>query len=168
MPDQMTPVPTSQDLEVTNPLTGEVLNVKDAPTDVLGEALEHLRLVGQEVQSFRRRVVDEVLERMDREATWTVELPTGHKLTGQSPALRDVEDPQKLWVALGRLVAEGVITREAVDAAIGTKVEWTVSAAGLNKLRKIDAAAQVIREHEVLRTKPRNVQIVQPDHARGR
>ena len=120
-----------KELAVTNPATGEVIDLA-ADTIELGRKLKELRALESELREFKALVQKAILAQMDRNASWTVNSGAG-KVTGTSPGKVDY-DPEMLYQALKELLEEDRITKEAADAALGVKVEKAVKKAGVNKL----------------------------------
>lgn len=122
-------------VQFANPVTGEVLTLA-AETGDLGRYLADLREFESVLREHKRIVSRELLARMDRAASWTFHAGA-LKLTGQSPAPVREWDGAELRDALLGLVDEGLITVEAVDAAVETVVSFRPRAAGISALRKL-------------------------------
>jgi hypothetical protein len=58
-------------LAVVHPATGEMLDVKTEPTDVLADLHESFSAQERDLRSYRRTVDDELVERMDHEGVRT-------------------------------------------------------------------------------------------------
>ena len=141
MSTEVAPVP-----EFANPITGEVLTLASPNAD-LGRYLADLREFEGRVREYKRAVTDELLARMDRSASWTVHAE-GVKLSGASPQPSEEWDGPALREALLDLVDEGVLSIEAVDAAVETVVSYKPRKAGINALRKLGGrAAELVAEH---------------------
>lgn len=122
-------------VQFANPLSGEVLTLA-SPSDDLGRYLADLREFESVLREHKKMVTRELLGRMDKQASWTQHF-AGLKLTGQSPQPGEEWDGAELREALLKLVDEGKLSIEAVDAAVETVVSYNVKKAGVNKLRKV-------------------------------
>ncbi len=131
---------------IVDPRTGEAFPLQHATTETIARWLTEVRETEQALRDAKRIVTDEVTARMDTAASWT--LPAGpYKLKSQSPTPEVQYDAQALRNDLEELAAQGVITQDAVDAAVQIVVTFNPRAAGINALRKLPAVAQVIDRH---------------------
>jgi hypothetical protein len=138
-------VPTTS-IQLVNPSTGEVVEL-DGPTESLAEFLADMREHESLCREAKKLVTREVVSRMDKSATWTLHV-AGLKLSAASPAPTEEFDGPELKEALHALVEEGVLSIEAVDAAVETVVSYKPRKAGINALRKLGGrVAEVIAEH---------------------
>lgn len=129
---------------IVSPATGEVLAL-DAPTEDLAGWLVDVRDWEAQARDAKRVVTAEILSRLDRGASWTAHFPdAGIKISGDSPAPVEEWDGAELRTFLLDLVDEGVITVEAVDAAVQTVVTYKPRKAGINALRKLGGRAQEV------------------------
>ena len=95
-----------------HPVTGELVPRDAGPAELAGW-LEAMAAWIEQAQDAVRVAEALVLERMDREAVWTVHTPAG---TLEAPAPGGAEyDRDRLGQVLRRLVAEGWITPEAAE-----------------------------------------------------
>lgn len=132
-----------QPFTLVNPATGEQFDL-DAPTETLGQFLVDVREFELLVREHKKVVQRELLARMDRQAKWT-EHVAGLKLVGSSPAPSDEWDGAELRTTLLELVDAGVLSIEAVDAAVETRVTYHPKKGGVNALRKLGGqVAQVV------------------------
>ena len=122
-------------LQVVHPVTGELLTV-DHSTEALAQYLLDVRDLETGLRVDKKAVTTEILRRQDRAASWTTHAGS-LKVSGQSPAPMEVFDGLELRNALGLLVDAGVITVEAMDAAVVTEVKYTPRKAGIAALRKL-------------------------------
>lgn len=123
--------------ELVHPFTGEVIPL-DAPTDLLGKALDEQRAVEAEERTFKRALMDEIISRMDKEGTWTYN-PEGAevKLTAPSPGRTVYVEPECLRSDLLQLANKGVISKEAAERAVTTEVVYKPVAQQLKNLAKL-------------------------------
>lgn len=122
-------------VQFANPLTGEVLCLT-SPSLELGRYLADIREFESVIREHKRMVSRELLARMDKSASWTMRLE-GVTITGQSPAPAEEWDGAELREALLALVDDGLLTIEAVDAAVETVVTFKARKAGISALRKL-------------------------------
>jgi len=143
------------------PYTGEALVLRELPNEQLARLLDGARdFERAELRQFKQEVQDEILRRMDREASWTVHAENGWKLSGKSPG--GVEyDVDALRKVLAELLVEDRITAVAVEKAVKAKpVEYTVQKAGVNALLKLGGhVQQAIEACQVPSSKPRYVSV---------
>ena len=86
----------------------------------------------------------ELLSRFDREAKWTAHVGD-LKITGDSPAPAESWDGADLFAALTDLVEAGVISIDAVNAAVQVETVYKPRKAGLTALRRLGGrAAEVV------------------------
>jgi hypothetical protein len=121
---------------VAHPVTGEVLPL-DAPTVDLARALDELKELESRLKEVRDRIGEEVLQRMDAKALWTLRTEDGFKLSAPSPAPKAEWDGPALALALVELRGLDLIDYEAAVAALETVVTYKPKAAGLNRLLKL-------------------------------
>jgi hypothetical protein len=131
--------------EFANPVTGEVLTLA-APTEDLARFLADLRDLESRFREAKGIVTREITARLDRQAKWTLHLPGGLKIRGQSPAPVEEWDGLELRSALLELVDEGVVDIEAVDAAVETVVTYKPLKRGINSLRKLGGRVGAVVE----------------------
>ena len=124
-----------QPITVVSPRTGEVLNL-DAPTEDLGGYLADVRETESMLREAKRLVTCELVSRFDQAAKWTVHAG-GLKLSAPSPAPTEEFDAPALRDALLELVDQGLLSVEAVDAAVETVVSYKARKGGINALRKL-------------------------------
>lgn len=115
------------------PATGELIDL-DAATDTLAGHLDDIRDLEGALRGAKRELAQEILARMDTEATWTVEAGP-YKLVGESPNRVDY-DPHELLTALRALPPDAISPR-ALDAAVQRVEQLKVSKQGVNKLLKL-------------------------------
>jgi hypothetical protein len=149
---------TTTEIALLDPKTGEQLTL-DHPTEDLARYLDSVRSLEWELRTQKRLVTEELLARMDKSASWTMHLP-GMKVTGQSPAPEESWNGAELREALLRLADEGVITAEAVDAAVETVVSYKPRKAGISALRKLGGpVAEVVDSLRRLDQRDRRVSV---------
>lgn len=141
-----------------NPATGEVVAL-DGPTEDLGQFLADLREHESMWREAKKLVTRELVARMDKSASWTLHV-NGLKLSTQSPAPSEEFNGPELREALLDLVDEGVVTIEAVDAAVETVVTYKPRKAGINALRKLGGrVVDAINAHRTETEKDRYISV---------
>lgn len=131
---------------VVHPSTGEVLEL-DAPTEQLARWLVEARELDEAMRSEKRRVVVELLNRMDREARYTLRV-ANLELKGDGPEPPTDYDGEQLREALAEFVAAEVISQEALDRAIEPVTTFKPRANGLKPLiRQGGQLPQVIAQY---------------------
>jgi hypothetical protein len=103
---------------VVDRVTGEVLSVRDASIEQLAEFTTHCQQVKQEIGDAERVVSDELLDRLDKSASWTQRAGL-YELKAPSPtAGTETYPPDMLRDVLARLVDAGTISEEAAKNAL--------------------------------------------------
>lgn len=142
----MTDLVPTRSIQLVNPSTGELVEL-DGPTEALAEFLADMREHESLCREAKKLVTREVVSRMDRQAAWTIRA-AGLKLSAASPQPTEEFDGPELKEALHALVEEGVISIEAVDAAVETVVTYKPRKAGIVALRKLGGrVAEVVDAH---------------------
>lgn len=118
---------------VVHPATGEVLDLQRADLEQLGRWLLEARELDEQMRSEKRRVVAELLSRMDREARYTLRA-ADLELKGDGPEAPIEYDVLPLRQALAEFVEAEVITQEALDRAIEPVTVYKPRANGLKPL----------------------------------
>jgi hypothetical protein len=128
--------------QLTVPVTGEVIDLRAHPTDSLADAFDQIRDIEQQLASARRRIADELTQRLDHEAVrtftagdWTVTVDAPTRTAYDAPALRH---------ALEAISADGHISMSAVDRAC--PLEPKASVREVEKIRRVipaDAAGMI-------------------------
>jgi len=143
--------------EVLDRSSGELIDVREAPTDrlarFLDEAAELVSLIGE----ARAQVDREVLRRMDEEATWTARAGD-FELRAPSPeAGMAYYDEQALEEVLDGLVERGLVSEPAAAAAleVETKVERKPRQGGIKALLRLGGeVAEAVAACERRREEP--------------
>lgn len=117
------------------PVTGEALDLT-APSPELARVLDDLRSFEQEIREAKQFISDELLARMDRDASWTLHVD-GFKIEGDSPAPRAEWNIDALRATLADLLSDGRISEDAMDAALKVEIAYKPQARGLNALKKL-------------------------------
>lgn len=117
------------------PHSGELIEL-DSPTDVLAAHLMDVRDLEGALRSHKQHITRELLDRMDREATWTVRAG-GYKVTGKSPADEEVFDGESLWNGLHSIARDVGLSDEAILNAVTEERVYKVSKRGVSALRKL-------------------------------
>lgn len=133
---------SSTELQPTGPtvvdrVTGEVLSVRDASTEQLAEFTTNCQQVREEIGDAERVVSDELLDRLDKSASWT-QRAGSFELKAPSPTAGTESYPSDmLRDALTRLVGAGTISEEAAKNALQRRlvleldVPWDADPAAL-------------------------------------
>lgn len=146
-----------EDLQLVNPATGEVV-LLNAPTNEIAAAVDATRELEGRLREFKGRLNAELLDRMDKAATWTAR-GGGYKVSGDGPRQPNYDGP-KLAAALRPLVEAGVIEKAAMLKAVEPAVEWKAKKAGINALLKLgEKVVAAVKSAEVENTKPRQVRV---------
>lgn len=144
--------------QFVNPTTGEVLTLASPDAD-LGHYLADIRDLESILREHKKIVTRELLSRMDRSASWTV-YADGVKLSGASPKPTEEFNGPALHEALSALVDEGVLTVEAVDAAVETVVTYEPRKRGINSLRALGGRVkEIVDAHATEVTKDRRITV---------
>lgn len=126
----------STDVSLVNPDTGEVVPLADAPMPLIAAVMGDIQVRIDELQELKRGLGRVMVERMDKNASWTARA-RGVKVTAPSPVAGAVTwDAELLYEILDALVAEDVITREAALKACQQRVEHVALAPGIKALCK--------------------------------
>jgi hypothetical protein len=122
---------------VVDRVTGELLSVRDASTEQLAEFTTNCQQVKQEIGDAERVVSDELLDRLDKSASWTQRVGS-YELKAPSPtAGTETYPPDMLRDALVRLVDAGTISVDAASKALQRRlvleldVPWQADPASL-------------------------------------
>lgn len=142
------------------PWTGEVIVLRDASDAQLAEALDEVRRFEvEQLKGLKRDLQDEILARMDLNASWTIRLESGVTLTGDGPN-RSEWDVPSLRGVLRTLAKEGLISKEAAAKGIRRKVTYEAAAAGLNALLKLGGDVEArVTACRLESAKPRSVRV---------
>jgi hypothetical protein len=131
-----------------DPVSGEIYALPEAPLEVIGRWLEHVRYLKQAADTGVRQVSEEVNRRMDHVGRWTLR-EGEYEVTGASPARRPVYDGERLWRELDALARRGVIDPAAVAGAVEIRVTHTPRADGIARLLKLGGeVADAVRRCE--------------------
>lgn len=146
-------------VQFANPVTGEVLSLASSENE-LGRYLSDLREFESVIREHKKMVTRELVARMDRQASWTIHAGEGIKLTSQSPKPEEQFDGAGLRSALLGLVDEGVLSIEAVDAAVELVLSYKAHKKGINALRALGGRAKaLVDEHATEVQKERYVSV---------
>lgn len=122
--------------ELFNPMTGEIVSL-DAPTPDIARLIADIRELESRLREAKALAGREILNRMDKQASWTLR-GDDWEVVGESPAAGvDKEwDGEGLWEWLVSLEEGGELDIEAVKAAVEVVETFNVKQAGVNALRK--------------------------------
>jgi hypothetical protein len=108
--------------QVLDRASGELLDVREAPTERLARFLDDIAELTGQLGEARSAAEREVLARMDAEASWTT-VAGEFQLQAPSPeAGMSYYDPDALHEALVALGRRGLIGRQAARAALKTDI----------------------------------------------
>lgn len=124
--------------------TGEAIDLTGPDYDLV-RAFDELREYEAGVKTVRGVIGDELRRRMDLAATWTLRAGS-FKATAPSPEPRTEYDVDDLREGLALLVAEGLISRDAADAALSREVTYKPSVGGIRKLKKLGGRVRAVVE----------------------
>jgi hypothetical protein len=131
---------------VIHPATGEVISL-DGDTAPLARFLTEVRELEQQLRDEKRIVTRELIDRMDREARYTLHTD-GLDIKGDGPKIPTDYEAEPLRAELQEFVEAEVITQEALDRAVEPITTYKARAQGLNALRGLgDQFAAVIDRH---------------------
>jgi len=143
---------------IVSPRTGEALTLYSPTVDLAG-LLADLKDYENGLKDTKRAISDELLRRLDANASWTEHLP-GLKLSAPSPAPVVAYDAPALRDALLDLVDESLLTVEAVDRAVEMIVSYKASAAGVKALVKLGGrVAETVAAHAASSERTRYVSV---------
>lgn len=134
--------------QVLDRASGELLDVREAPTERLAQFLEDSTELASQLAEARGVAEREVLRRMDAEASWTA-VAGEFQLQAPSPeAGMTYYDPDALHDALVELGRRELIGRQAARAAVRTdiSVERKAQQAGIKALLSLggEVAATIV------------------------
>lgn len=140
---------------VVIPLTGEAIDLADANTDDLADAIDRIRDLESQLRAAKRQLADEAVARMDAACQWTL-AGADWKLSAPSPG-RVEWDADRLARVLAQMVIDGRVPREAAELAV--VAEPKVKQAGLNALLKRPDLKEELEECGAPSDAPRNVKL---------
>lgn len=106
-------------LAIVHPQTGELLDIRNEPTNVLADLHESFMAHERDLRSYRRAVDDELVERMDHEGVRTFK-GDGFTIEVGKPTEREW-NMDLLLETLDRLVSDGIISSRKAEKCV--KVE---------------------------------------------
>jgi len=150
---------TADTVRLFLPSTGEELQLASAPTDQLAEMRAYIRDLEEDLRLAKQALDAEVIARFDREAVWSWR-GNGYTLKAPSPMPQIEFDAEQLRGRLEELVAEGLLSMAAVDAAVEVVTSFKPRVAGINALRKLGGAvAEAVAECSTEVDRPRRVSL---------
>jgi hypothetical protein len=96
--------------------TGELVELAQAPAEVIGRIAEDIDIRLDELRSDKRALSDEITRRLDFEGRRSLEVD-GWRFETTAPEERDIDVPA-LQAVLLDLVVEGTISQKKADACI--------------------------------------------------
>lgn len=132
---------------VIHPVTGEVTDL-NGPTEALAHWLSEARELDRLMRIEKQRITDELLARMDREASYTLRVGD-LEIKGDGPKPPVEYEAEALRDALQEYVDAEVITAEALERAVERQpIIYKPRAQGLQALERLGGGvAQVIQRH---------------------
>lgn len=135
-------------VRLTDPDTGEMVLLADAPQELIARVLGRTELAIQDHLHYLRNAKDilgaEMLSRMDDNAEWTAS-SRGVKVSAPSPTAGTTSwDAEALHNVLDDLVKAKVITKAAALRACKVNVEHVPVVAGIKALLKNPKAAPAV------------------------
>jgi hypothetical protein len=155
----MSEAQTSTEL-VVQPATGEPIDVRAASTEQLAQAVVESQDTRTALREFEEALGTECLDRLDREACWTLRVgdptDTQWELKAPSPtAGTEVYPEYELVRELRRLIADGLITPEGASRAcerslnVKLSVPWDADPQEIADLLKGELVKLQIAGHEM-------------------
>lgn len=153
-------VPLDPASVVVHPLTGELVDIANAPDDELAQFLEGIDEAKARVQDAKSVVSQEVMRRMDRMNVRNMRAGVYGVTVNRPPEAATGYDGAGLLDDLLRLVDEDVLAIEAVNAAVQTEVSYKVDRHAVNRLKKLGGVvAEAVQRHVFEVNKPRYVTV---------
>lgn len=143
------PAAGTGELAIVHPDTGKALVLADATEAELADWKKAVADWHRMAKAAEAHVDAELIRRMDARARWTIK-GDGWKLTGSSPKPTvSYRDPAKLRARLLRLADDGLLERDAVDAALPVVPESvSVNVGPLAQLEKLGGrVARAVRDY---------------------
>lgn len=143
--------PTTEPRTLTNPATGEVINLDTDATDIVARFALDVQDVIDQLAEIRDAARVELTVRMDRAATWTFRHDDLEAKALSPTAGGETFDAKPLRQDLMALAEEGVLDILAVDKAVEMDItpRYKARKAGIDALRKLPdpRVAEVIERH---------------------
>lgn len=153
---------TADTVRLFDPADGSELILADTDTATLAELRDLIRETEEDQRLAKQALDAELISRMDRAATWTLN-EGGFKITAPSPAPQDDYDAQALRVDLEDARDRGLITDEAVDNAVQLIIDYKARAGGIKALLKLGGeVAEIVERHHTLVERTRRVSVKRP------
>jgi hypothetical protein len=116
----------TEKVNVVDRLTGEIIDVQKAPTEVLAGFVTNLQALRKELADAESLVSDELVDRLDRNVSWTLRVSSkdgAWEIKAPSPTAGTTVYPEDmLETALEDLVDDGMITPEAAAKALHRRI----------------------------------------------
>lgn len=131
---------------IVHPGTGEVLDLA-GDTEILVRWLREVREMESEIREVKRVVTGELIDRMDREARYTLHVGD-LEVKGDGPIAPTLYEGEQLRNALAEYVEAGVITPEALDRAVEVLPTYRPRTAGIKALKRLGGPiADLVDQH---------------------
>lgn len=150
---------SADEVRLFDPASGAEISLPDAPTATLAELRDIIRRTEEDQRLAKQAIDAELLARMDRGAKWTLR-EGGFVLSAPSPSPVEEFDGHALRADLEDAAERGLISTEAVDAAVEMIVDYKPRAAGISALRKLGGEiADIISRHATTSERQRRVKV---------
>jgi hypothetical protein len=132
---------------VVNPSTGEIINLHDASTERLAQAVADLRELRTALAEFEGTISDAMVARLDADARWTQRFGP-YEISAPSPtAGSETYPPDMLETQLGLLIANRTITPEAASGACKRQLVLTLEVPWGVDIHALAGNAKGVRFH---------------------
>lgn len=150
---------SADEVRLFDPASGAEISLPDAPTRTLAELRDLIRTAEEDQRLAKQAIDAELLARMDRSAKWTLR-EEGYLLSAPSPSPTEAFDGHALRAGLEDAADRGLISTDAVDAAVEMIVDYKPRVAGINALRKLGGEiADIIGRHATTSERSRRVTV---------
>ena len=150
----------TREVQLVNPFTGELLELKEAGTDQLAEFSTQLDVAVQRIGEMRQVIEGEWIRRADMDVTEVIE---GEQYRVSVPAAGTTTrwDAGRVKETLTELIAEGVLSEAALSEILVSKPapDPRPDARKLKKLTDRDDIGERIKACSVELPKPRSVKV---------
>lgn len=132
---------TEQAVTVVDPMTAEVLALRDASVDQLASTLGNVRELERNLKAVKRKLGDELHRRMDEQRHWTLEGQRWRVTSGSSEPVTaynadQLEEVLRAWVREGGDRDTIRMRHQAYVRAIETVVSKKVKVGGVKAILK--------------------------------
>lgn len=162
---------TTTDLTIIDRLHGEILDVRDATTERLAQAVTNMQELRAQLADEEKLVSDELIARLDREARWTLSVGDPREgrvwvIKAPSPeAGTTVYPPDLLEHELRQLVERGTITADAAAMALKRTVTIELDVP-LDLTAPLSEVARELKEVTITGPEGVELKVAKTDYAR--